>query len=238
MSVTVGWLDDGECQGAFAESVLGLVTVGVMNGLVKHWIRYESGPSLGYGRNEFTEQFLKTTNDEWVLMIDSDMIFKADLLEKLLAIADPDTRPVVGPVCYAMNGKVGVFPAVFSLVENRFKYMLNIPENELFQVDAAGAACWLIHRSVFRRIELACERKGVPGRWWDLLFLGPQPCGEDMSFSMRCRAADVPLYVHSGIEIGHLRVKLSLDRKTWEHQKQEVVEAVIVEEEARAHSAA
>ncbi len=235
--VVVGWLDDGTCEGGFAESALNLIVGGVMNGLVRSWMRYESGPVMGWARNELAERFLRTTDGDWLLSIDSDMLFEPTLLERLLEVADPEERPIVGPVCYGMTTEKGVFPAVFRMADNRFYYLNELPVDELIRVDGMGMACSMIHRSVFEKMR---EIK-VPGRWYDHLFLGPEPCGEDLSFCLRAKTLGIPIWAHTGIPIRHLKVKLALDRPMWENWKKmkaaeaeakedEVVEAEIVGE--------
>ncbi len=206
----VGWLDDGECQGTFAESALGLIVSGTLNGLVSGWIRYETGPVLDRARNELAERFLRTDAD-WLLSIDSDMIFQPDLLEQLLQHADPETCPIIGPVCYGMTPELGVFPAVFWVGEQGFAIRHNLPADQLLRADGIGAACTLIHRHALEKIAQV-----GPGRWYDHLMLYGKPVGEDLAFCVRAAAAAVPIHVHTGIPIRHLKLKVALDRPFYE----------------------
>src|SRR5688572_13510720 len=53
-------------------------------------------------RNYGARLFLDKTDHEWLLYVDTDMGFEPDAIHRLLAVADPDNRPVVGALCFAM----------------------------------------------------------------------------------------------------------------------------------------
>jgi len=203
--VYVGWLDDGECQGTFTESLLGMIVPGCMNRVIRGWIRYETGPVLDRARNELAERFLRT-DGEWLLSIDSDMIFQPDLADRLLEHADPEERPIVSPVCYGITSDLGVFPSVFGVGELGFYVRHDLPVDQLVRVDGVGAACTLIHRTALERIG-----EVGPGRWYDHLMLRGKPIGEDLSFCVRAAAAGIPIWVHTGIPIRHLKIRVAID---------------------------
>ena len=60
-------------------------------GILGGTIRIDSGPILDVGRNRLAAAFLDTSA-EWLLMVDTDMTFPPDALERLLA----NGAPVVG----------------------------------------------------------------------------------------------------------------------------------------------
>jgi hypothetical protein len=205
VKVDVAWCDPGHVDGLFAESIVRLILHGTMTGKIRGFQRVHSGPVLDQTRNKITRKFLKGDAD-WLLMIDSDMSFEPDLLDQLLEIADPDERPIVGPLCYSVNHD-GVFPVAYLRNGEQYGQVSNPPENELIQVSAVGAACLLIHRSALEAI----EGVDMPGEWWDRLFLGEKPLGEDMAFMLRAEMAGVPVHIHTGIPIGHVKWKLTVD---------------------------
>jgi len=207
MSVFVTWCDPGEVQGAFAESLIGLFAVGVPNGLVSGWARLETGPVLDKARNEMTERFLATSAD-WMLMVDADMTFNADLLERLLRVADPAERPIVGPLCYSMS-HAGPWPVLYELRGGQFYPIPDPPADTLLRVDGAGTGCLLIHRSALERIAASSD---WPGQWFDHVYLSRHPLGEDLSFCVRARQAGLPIWVDTGIPIGHVKARLKVER--------------------------
>lgn len=216
MAVRVAWVDPGQVLGSFCQNLLGMVTVGVANRVVSGWLRLEHGPSMDLARNKITSMFLDT-DDGWLLMLDTDMGFPPDLPARLLATADPVDRPIVGGLCFGMSKDQGVFPTAYVIRNNRF-WIVNTLPDEPFQVDGTGAACLLIHRDVFERTLIT----DWPGRWFDRLFYGGEPVGEDLSFCLRCRAAGIPIWIDPTIPIDHHKIHLPLNRQTWESQKAKV----------------
>lgn len=208
--VVVTWLDGGQVDGEFAESILKLGIAGTLNRTIVGFQRVHSGPVLQKTRSDLVERFL-LTDAEWMLMIDSDMKFEPDLLDQLLEHADPETVPVLGPLCYSVN-QDGPFPVMYKVIGNRFANYASPAEDSLLQVDGLGAACLLVHRTAFEKIS---QIEDWPGRWFDILFFGDEPLGEDLSFMLRLRQAGVPVHVHTGIPIGHVKWKLVVDRSSF-----------------------
>jgi hypothetical protein len=213
MGVRVAWCDSGTVLGSFAEDLLGMVTAEALNRVVTGWIRLEHGPSMDLARNKVTERFL-ATGDEWLLQLDTDMGFPPDLASRLLKTADPVERPIVGGLCFGMSADQGVFPTAYLVRDGRFWMVQTLPD-EPFQVDGTGAAVLLTHRSVFEKTA-ECE---WPGKWWDRLYYGAQPVGEDLSFCLRCHAVGLPVWIDPTIPIRHYKLHIPLDRVAWDRQQ-------------------
>ncbi|WP_163553037.1 hypothetical protein [Candidatus Frankia alpina] len=62
-------------------------------------MRYGTGGIVG-ARNEVVSRFLGRAA-EWLFWIDTDMGCQPDTLDRLIAAADPDSRPIVGGLCFA-----------------------------------------------------------------------------------------------------------------------------------------
>lgn len=116
---------------------------------------------LHAGRNEVARAFLDKSEAEWLFFIDSDMGFAPDTVDRLVASADPETRPVVGGLAFAQKsagpGPIGARrfranPTLYRAaeVDNRIGFvpMFDYPPDQLVEVQATGAACLLIHRTV------------------------------------------------------------------------------------------
>jgi hypothetical protein len=143
------------------------------------------------------------------------MGFEPDALDRLLAVADPETRPVVGGLCFAarqyahdgLNGWLTMpMPTLYDWKDNPdggsgFVATPMYPVNAVFQVAATGSAFLLIHRSVFEKI---AEKMGPT--WYDRT---PAPngelLGEDISFCVRCALVEVPVHVHTGVRTSHYK---------------------------------
>lgn len=183
---------------------------------LRRWGKVRAGhQGLVDGRNQIARDFVESPC-EWLFFLDADMGFAPDTLERLLAVADPSERPVVGALCFAyrehgLDGMGGYrahpLPTIFEYAQHpdgqyRFTGRKHYPVNQLVQTAATGAACILIHRSVFERIAShpATAGKGEP---YDRIMGADGLMGEDISFSMRCGAIDVPIWIHTGIRTTH-----------------------------------
>jgi hypothetical protein len=166
-----------------------------------------TGPFLAQARTEIGRRFL-ASGLPWLWMVDSDMTFTENTLPALLDWADPATTPLVGALCRTLAGGQTIVTAYRADKDpdGRFGFTSlhggELPADTLIRVDATGCACLLAHRSVFERID---AHEGTPALWFCEQTIDGRPFGEDMSFSLRCAAAGVPLHIHTGIRAGHLR---------------------------------
>lgn len=203
--ITVGWCDGGLTRGEFTASVTKLVAYETLQQRLGAVIRQPSGPLLIEGRNLLVDRFL-STDTEWLLMVDSDMTFPYNALERLLETADPESAPVVGGLCYGISTELGQFPTVYQRRDGMPVAILSLPELDVVPVDATGAAFTLTHRVIFetyRRDEYHpwFHRRFIPangdhkGGW----------LGEDISWHWWLRDKGVPIWVDTRVEVGHIK---------------------------------
>jgi hypothetical protein len=78
----------------------------------------------------------------------------------------------------------------------------NYPQNTVMQVGGTGAACVLVHRSVFEKIQ--AEHGNV---WYDRVpnTTTGQLISEDLSFCLRAGALKIPMFVHTGVPTTHFK---------------------------------
>jgi len=173
-----------------------------------------STDGLADGRNKVVELFLDNYPQvEWLFWVDTDMGFHADTLERLMAAADPEDRPVVGALAFTqqeaesdgMGGwRCRAAPTVFDWAHEGdkmgFAVRWNYAHDILTRVAGTGSACILVHRSVFERIE---EKYGRA--WYDRVpnaSMG-QILSEDLSFCLRAGTLGIPVHVHTGVKTSH-----------------------------------
>ncbi len=162
------------------------------------------------GRNQLARKFLEEVPGDWLFWLDTDMGFEPDTVDRLVEVADPVKRPIVGALCLAqkmpfldtMGGYRTVpVPTIYEWSGERgFDVIWSYPADGLVACSATGAACVLIHRSVLERI---AEKWGPT---WYTRLPDPHnddPLGEDLSFCLRARALDIPIHVHTGIKTTH-----------------------------------
>jgi glycosyltransferase involved in cell wall biosynthesis len=169
------------------------------------------------GRNEAVKAFLESAA-EWLWFVDADMGWDPEALEQLVAVADPQERPIVGGLCFGfgpISDRIDhaqavikrSFPTIFDLRETdddlgfqpRWGYLPGVVQ----ECDATGAAMLLIHRTVFERMAAESD-----GGWFDRIRhpKAQKLWGEDTSFCIRARMLGFPVFVHAGVRTSHSKV--------------------------------
>lgn len=177
-----------------------------------------AGVNLAGPRNEMVKKFLAYGAD-WLLMVDSDMIFMPDLLERLLEHADPDEAPIVGGLCFGFDGDGEVQPTLYGFVgdENNPQVVRyhEWPPDAMMQVAATGAAGLLVHRGVFAKMA-DFEHPSRPGKrgfndafpWFQELEHDGRPVSEDIGFCWRAGLLSIPVYVNTAVQLGHVKQRV------------------------------
>ncbi len=179
-------------------------------------VQHICGPRIAAGRNDLVRAFLgHPKQPEWLLMLDSDMVFDPTLAEDLVAAADAQDGPIVGGLCFAggRSGQVRPTLGVMTATEPpEFEIIWNYPSDALVGVDWTGAACVLIHRSVLEDLGLRyADRAHV---WFAETEAFGKDWGEDVTFCLRARQAGYPVHVHTGIKVGHMKMQV-IDEETY-----------------------
>jgi hypothetical protein len=165
-------------------------------------VAHHSSPRVPAARNQLVREFL-ASGLEWLWFVDTDMTFAPDALETLLASADPDERPVVGGLCFGLDG-LEVHSTLMRKGRDGVTYDLALswPPDQLVEVDATGAACLLIHRGLLERLRAAYP---APHHWFvDEVHAGID-VGHDLVFCERVKALGARVFVHTGVRVGHLK---------------------------------
>ena len=206
-----------------------------------------TGPRVAEGRSQIVEAFLSNeayNNAEWLLMIDSDMTFEPDILCQLLGHAyggdvkaktsEPDC-PVIGALCFA-GGRSRMYPTLYK-GETRTAWdgstqvvpepITDYPRNQLVKVMGTGAAFLLVHRKVLQHMRMphpdgfGTDAHGQPNPhpWFvEGLSKGVQ-FGEDIAFCMRANAIGYGVFVHTGVQTGHLKT-FELNEELWDEYRE------------------
>jgi hypothetical protein len=192
-----------------------------------------TGPRIAEARSMMVDSFANEpdyANAEWLLQIDSDMVFGEDLVERMMAAANPDTVPILGALCFAGGRGGKPFPTIYEESEGadgfvNLRPVDDFPRDALMRVGATGTGCLLVHRSVFGAMKRphpdgwGTLPNGAtnPYPWFQEGLTGPhgEPFGEDIVFCRRARAMGIPIHVHTGIEVGHHK-SFVLGRAHWE----------------------
>lgn len=243
-SVAVGFLDPGKWSHCFGQSLVNLYLTDAFGSkrMVPNGVQLRDNcqaDGIVKGRNEIARKFLDDTECEWLFMVDSDMGFPPDAVDRLIASADPVLRPVVGALCFALRReslgdcygqKYVVVPTAYDFIETDdevgFRSRVDYERDSLIEVSATGAACLLVHRTVLHRI-----REKFGAEWFSHIThpTGPTEFSEDLSFCVRVAAIGFPMFVDTSVRTTHDKGgvfldELEFDRSLAVHELQQEIE--------------
>lgn len=216
-----------------------------------HVTLLKSGPRIAEARNQIVESFAKT-DDDWLLMYDSDMVFAPNALYQLLDDAyDGGTqvkRHIVGGLCFAGSLRPGgrLFPTIYRTTQDEdgqvgTEIIYDYPKGVIVRVDATGGAFLLIHRSVFAKMSKPYPQgfgtmpNGKPNTypWFIEGVNGGAQFGEDIAFCMRARALKFDVWVDTGCRTEHLKVGV-LNEELYEQRRADLLIGAADEQEVVA----
>ena len=167
-------------------------------------IKYLRASLVYDARNQITRYAIKQGGYDYVLWLDSDMTFGADLLDRLIAdiegTEDGIRKMAVTGLCFGRRPPFK--PCIYSrldvkqdgrmispVAENWYDY----PRDQLFEVEACGFACVLMRMDVLEAMGIY----GVP-------FFPIAGLGEDLTFCWRAAKIDIKFWCDSRLKIGHI----------------------------------
>jgi hypothetical protein len=232
--VTVGFLHPGHVSTVFMKSWTSMLfeDAAGRQRIVSHQfgeMAKECGSGgIVDGRNALARTLLDESASEWLFMVDSDMGFAPDSLERLIEAAGPK-RPVVGGLAFAhktdgrssFHGvKYRACPTVYDFIEEAdrvgFVPRHGYERDAMVECSATGGAFVLIHRKV-----LDAVRDKYGDNWFTPIThpKGPTTFSEDLSFCIRVAAVGFPLYVHTGIKTTHHKGGVFLDEEFYDERR-------------------
>lgn len=233
-AVTVAYVHSNEVAHSWHRSLIELVGHDLANeGRVLRggWLAMRCGTDgLPAARNETVKTFLADRDADWLFWVDTDMGFSPDVVDRLLEVADPVERPIVGGLCFihkehtpdGMGGqRCFAAPTIFDWVQigegdgKGFMGRANYPINTVVRCAGTGSACILIHRSVLEQIQAK-----YGDTWYDRVpsaaAEGSQLIGEDLSFCLRAGSLRIPIFVHTGVKTTHFKEFWLAEQDFWE----------------------
>lgn len=206
-TVHISWCHHGQVDNYFASSIMD-----IMKFFPTYMGSHNSVQGVGLlsrSRNLMVKHFLDNTEEDWMLMVDSDQYITIDAFAKLVNTADKDEFPFVSGLYFAANWKTPVelepVPLIFKVADDGVQPMLDYPKDSVVDVYAAGTGCLLIHRSVFEKMR---EQFGETyGNDWAWFLDGPigddKWLSEDLAFCDRVNQAGIKIVAHTGAVTPH-----------------------------------
>lgn len=215
--VAVAYIHPGTVTGVFHTSLLNLLLydISTEQRIVPrggHLASRTPSGRIPEGRNALVKEFLQLPHEpEWLWMVDADMGFEPDVVDRLVAAADPDDVPVLGGLCFGQQivgeGPAGAtrfrpFPTLYRYVDTGeqvgFAHINDYERDAVVQVAGTGAACLLIHRTVLERV-----REAYGESWFALMSIKGTVFSEDLSFCVRVAAVGATVHVDTSVKISH-----------------------------------
>ncbi|MBU0706701.1 hypothetical protein KJ662_05615 [Patescibacteria group bacterium] len=204
-TVAVGARMGGAVDPVFVKSYLNLALGGLRDGdkvlppaieLPHHW-----------AANVVAREFLTKTECDTLLMLDDDMTFGGDALERLRSNADSYPYGMVQGLC--CSAKAGHGPLLLAEAGDYYSPMRPEPGDGVVEVGMVGLAFTLIRRSTFQSVADNKQAAELFFAW------GSTGTGEDAWFCKAARRAGIRFAVDCKVSIGH-RVPVNV---TWDAEK-------------------
>ena len=174
-------------------------------------VGFQIGSLIYEARNQLARQAIKIGAD-YVLWLDSDMIFQPSVLKRLYEDYKAGKGDIVSGLYFR---RVSPFtPVVFNtleIVDNKPQWTApeNIPE-DVFEVGGVGFGCVFMDTGVLADVMSKFEGNA---------FTPLNGVGEDLSFCWRARQCGYKIVVDPAVELGHI-AHITVNRTFYESTKQ------------------
>jgi len=239
----VGWCDGGEWAACFGLSLHALFMTDFCSPSPRimrdpdqrYYLRNIAGTmGIASARNEIVTAMLDQTDAEYLFMVDSDMGFEPDIVERLVSSLEGGQYDVMGALAFALKRRLlnpnplsaeltRLCPTIYDYVEldveTGFTPRLRYERDAVQQCAGTGAAAVLIGRSVLLRIR---ERYG--NRWFEPMTHptgdrgAPRTFGEDLSFCVRVAAVGGRMAVDTAVKTAHAKGGIFLTEEQYDIQ--------------------
>jgi hypothetical protein len=205
--VCIGMVNNGTINSLLAMDLIHIARE--KNGHFDHMVQVGNIGLTTRSRNVVVKTFLETTDANWLLMIDSDERLSLDTWRKLVSSADDIQRPIVSFLVFAAffdgQDELRPVPTIYRMnMETGLQPIDDYPLDKLFEVDAVGTGCILIHRNVLLDMQKnATSNQGKDWAWFVEGAIDGTYFGEDLLFSKRLKSMGYKIFAHTGAILPH-----------------------------------
>ena len=195
--VVIGSCDNGYVDSDFFASVVDLLTFPEYPVNIFGNIR-SSGALVHKNRENIIKHFLGDTTADWLLFVDSDILFEARDVLFLCDTANKENKKVVSGL-YFSPGPINdqfPFPEAFDKTEKGYLPLIDIPKDSVINVDAAGLGFMLIHRTVFNII---LSKYSISDIFVSSTY------GENIEFCRKAQEFGIDIYLDTRVDIKHIK---------------------------------
>ena len=203
----ISFIDYGDTRGLFTFS-LANATTKLKNKINFTHVLHQQGSNIAGNRNAILNVFVNGTDADWLLCLDTDIIFTPEQLELLWETKSQD-RQVVSGVYFIIRELNNVMPMVMPTIfqpttlkqintsERSFYHPL--PVNEIVEISRAGFGFLLISRKVAEQVLGLNLGNPFEERHDSVRAI----VGEDFVFFEHLENLKIKSYAHTGIVVGH-----------------------------------
>jgi len=205
--VCIGMVNNGTINSLLAMDLIHIARE--KNGHFDHMVQVGNIGLTTRSRNVVVKTFLETTDANWLLMIDSDERLSLDTWRKLVSSADDIQRPIISGLVFAAffdgQDELRPVPTIYRMnMETGLQPIDDYPLDKLFEVDAVGTGCILIHRNVLLDMQKnATSNQGKDWAWFVEGAIDGTYFGEDLLFSKRLKSMGYKIFAHTGAILPH-----------------------------------
>ena len=165
-----------------------------------------SGSLIYESRNKLAKQAI-TQQADYIMWLDSDMIFPKDTLTRMIQHME-DGYEIVSGLYFRRAAPFS--PVLFKSYKEEENIIVwdhydEYPKDSMFEIAACGFGCVMVKTEVL--LDLALNYQN-----W---FMPYKNCGEDMSFCYRAKELGHKIYCDSTIKCGHV-AHMVVDEGVWQ----------------------
>lgn len=207
-SLAIGWCDPGNVDSFFMSSIVSAISnINKIEGIEGLGFVQIVGNQIAKQRSDLLAQF-EESGLEWLLWIDSDIMFDVNHIKMLWEAKDAVKRPVVSGIYFItfepFMSLYRPMPCIFKFKNNEIGNQPVHPlpdpsEDTLIPIDAAGMGFTLMHKSVAKKL------REVYGNTTFAIEIGDKHISEDVSFFWKLKELNIPVYAHNLCRLTHIK---------------------------------
>lgn len=213
--IVIGNVNPGTVSTQYQQSMRELRAFDLVNGgQLEGVLERQSGANISKPRNQIAEAFLDDfPAADWLLFIDSDMVFSPDLMVRLTASARAASADVIGALT-VMVGEEGAIPTLYVRDEipgsdGFTRVTLDFATDRVQRVYATGTGCMMISRKILEQVRGASpyaslwpwfREEHVQNKEGNWSFLG-----EDINFCRLVNEVGGRIFVDARTHVGHVK---------------------------------
>lgn len=168
-----------------------------------------SGPKVDDARNELFKVWLEETSADYMMMVDTDMVLRADQVDRLMN----HRKEIAGGLYFTGGFNTPKRPHIYVIRESeedgvpRLHVWWDYPRNTLVEVNGTGGGCLLVTRRAAKQVWEA-RGKDHPMPWFAFGMHNGVKIGEDIAFCLTAGKLGISSFVDTSLVIGHIKLHI------------------------------